>query len=166
MKTQNVTVFDLLDREEVWEWGYTREDNRYVSVKALVDFKIKYGRTPRRNNPTDSKMMNRWNNITVAALKGLVPTPLMSLLSEHGLMRKTEEQRWRAKILALRTFVAKYKKFPTLRSAYLEERALSNFVARQRRRKKRGTLSITRIQDLDSIPGFEWEPHRGSRGPK
>jgi hypothetical protein len=226
------SVFDLLDREKVWEWGspyttfekqcanylaavtelgrpfcskdrtgkwcsaycfnqltrnYARHgvlspkrrnlvselpyfflDRRYQEqekyVHAILNFVRGTGRLPGNRPLSERRLYNQVLQFRASINNKDFPQDLKSLLLPYLYAPSPRDARRDQQITSVKQFVADFGFFPSSKSKKAVERRLGYFIHCQRKAKRKGLLSESRIRALESIQGFEWDVPTGRLG--
>lgn len=81
------------------------------------------------------------------------------VVSPH--MRAAHEDHWQNQLDALASYVADEGRFPTTKTVTADGTRLGAWVAEQRSKRRRGTLSAARAAKLERVPGWSWDPPVG-----
>lgn len=141
------------------------------NVYHVEAFSEEFGRFPRENNRLPPEEIGGEERRLVTWLRA---QRKLSLHSGHcsyqrdrldvlpGFTESPLEERWTDNFEAYREFLQAHGIVPILSSDDAAERHLASWAAKQRHRKRAGKLPTDRVQILETLQLWEWEPRASS----
>jgi hypothetical protein len=170
---RNVVEFEKLSaaqQDSLRSAPYFLVDLESLKLTSVADRVVSFvkttGRRPNCKVLRERDAAYALSTIYRRAKAGDLPTYIEKILSSAGISLKHHEARWEANVQNVIRFVRTHSRIPVCYSPIREEHRLGIFLSGVRRQKRKGKLTLGQIEDIESLPGFEWEPSSGPRGPK